>query len=231
MEQELLFVGAVMKNEKLHIIVTDDHRLFRKGICALLEDFDFVGKIEEAGNGKELIDLIKNGEGVPDLVLLDINMPVLDGIETTKHLKARYPDIRIIIISMEEDVQLVSHLVDQGVDGYLLKNADPDELELAIRMILKNEFYFSTSLTGSFIRNSKAGDENAIKKVSELFTDRELDVLEMICKEHTAAEIAEKMVLSARTVEGYKRKLLAKSGTRNVAGLVIFAMKNHLVVV
>jgi len=220
-----------MRNEKLHIVVTDDHRLFRKGICALLEDFDFVDKIQEAGNGQELIDLIKQSSNIPDLVLLDINMPVLDGVETTKYLKARYPDIRIIIISMEEDVQLVSHLVEQGVDGYLLKNADPDELELAIRMIQKNEFYFSASLTGLIIRNSKSGDKNVNAGVSELFSDRELEVLEMICKEFTAVEIAEKMMLSARTVEGYKRKLLAKSGARNVAGLVIFAIKNHLVIV
>jgi len=220
-----------MDNVKLHIVVTDDHRLFRKGICALLEDFDFVDQIEEAGNGQELIDLIKQSKNIPDLVLLDINMPVLDGIETTKLLKARYPDVRIIIISMEEDVKLVSHLVEQGVDGYLLKNADPDELKLAIRMIQKNEFYFSASLTGSIVRNSKTSDNNENKSVSGLFSDRELEVLEMICKEFTAAEIAEKMALSVRTVEGYKRKLLAKSGARNVAGLVIFAIKNHLVIV
>ena len=220
-----------MKSENLHIVVTDDHRLFRKGICALLEDFKFIERIEEAENGKDLIEMIEAGKEIPDLILLDINMPELDGVETTKYLKARYPDIRIIIISMEEDVQLVSHLVDEGVDGYLLKNADPDELDLAIRMVMKNEFYFSSSLTGSFMKNSKTGRDSTDKKASELFSDRENQVLELICKEYTAAEIAEELMLSARTIEGYKRNLLAKSGTRNVAGLVIFAIKNHLVVV
>ena len=131
-----------MNKDKVNIIVTDDHKLFRKGICALLADFDAVDKIEEAGNGQELIELIQAKNEMPDLILLDIQMPVMDGVETTKYLKARYPDIRIVIISMEEDVQLVSHLVEEGVDGYLLKNADPEELELAIRMIMKMSFIF-----------------------------------------------------------------------------------------
>ena len=221
-----------MEKDKINIVVTDDHKLFRKGICALLSDFDFINDIDEAGNGAELIDLIKQKTEIPDAVLLDINMPVLDGLEATRHLKARYADLRIIIISMEEDVQLVSHLVDEGVDGYLLKNADPEELELALRMIMRNEFYFSSSLTRAFLRSTTSRDESKKSPlVVDQFSERELQVLELICKEHTAAEIADKLSLSPRTVEGYKRSLLAKSQTRNVAGLVIFAIKNYLVVV
>lgn len=221
-----------MKKDKINIVVTDDHKLFRKGICALLSDFDFINEIDEAGNGAELIDLIKQKPEVPDAVLLDINMPVLDGLGATRHLKARYPELRIIIISMEEDVQLVSHLVDEGVDGYLLKNADPEELELALRMIMRNEFYFSSSLTRAFFRSSTTREESAKpSNAADLFSERELQVLELICKELTAIEIAEKLSLSARTVEGYKRSLLAKAQARNVAGLVIFAIKNYLVVV
>ena len=220
-----------MNKDKVNIIVTDDHKLFRKGICALLADFDAVDKIEEAGNGQELIELIQAKNEIPDLILLDIQMPVMDGVETTKYLKARYPDIRIVIISMEEDVQLVSHLVEEGVDGYLLKNADPEELELAIRMIMKNEFYFSSSLTGALLRSTKSKKATSPSFGLETFTERELQVLDLICKELIAAEIADKLSLSARTVEGYKRSLLTKSKTRNVAGLVIFAIKNHLVLV
>ena len=221
-----------MSKDKLDIIVTDDHKLFRKGICALLSDFEFVNEIDEAGNGQELIDLINAREATPDLVLLDIQMPVMDGVEATKYLKSKYPEIHIVIISMEEDVQLVSHLVEEGVDGYLLKNADPDELELAIRMIMKNEFYFSSNLTGAFLRSTRTQNSSkASAGKSDLFSERELQVLELICKELTATEIAEELSLSARTVEGYKRSLLSKSETRNVAGLVIFAIKNHLVLI
>ena len=123
-------------------------------------------------------------------------------------------------------------LVVEGVDGYLLKNADPEELELAIRMVMKNEFYFSSSLTSALLKNSGSKNVTQQNVVNlELFTERELQVLELICKELTAAEIADKLSLSVRTVEGYKSNLLTKSGTRNVAGLVIFAIKNHLVTV
>ncbi|WP_167619904.1 response regulator transcription factor [Maribellus sediminis] len=218
-----------MDKAKLNIVVTDDHKLFRKGICALLYDFDFTNDVKEAGNGQELLDLIDSSGEVPNLVLLDIQMPVMDGVEATERLKAKYPDLRIIIISMEEDVQLVTHLVDKGIDGYLLKNADPEELELAIRMTMKNEFYFSSSLTGAFMRGSKTVSPVKDVNNADLFSERELQVLELICKELTASEIADELSLSARTVEGYKRGLLSKSNTRNVAGLVIYAIKNQLV--
>ena len=218
-----------MNTDKLYIIVTDDHRLFRKGLCALLEDFNMVDKIDEAENGKTLLEMIEQGDQIPDLVLLDINMPELDGVETSKILKEKYPEIRIIIISMEEDVQLVTHLVDIGVDGYLLKNADPDELELAIRMTSKNDYYFSSSLTNSLLRSSRKEKKLGTRSQSVQFSDRELEVLELMCQEKTAAEIAEKLSLSKRTVEGHKQSLLFKSEARNVAGLIIYAIKQNLV--
>ena len=128
---------------KVDIVVCDDHKLFRKGMGALLSDFEFIGAISEAGNGVELLKLLDNLDETPDLILLDINMPEMDGIETTKQLKKSYPNIRILILSMEEDSHLVSFLVSEGINGYILKNADPEELELAIKMVMKNDFYFS----------------------------------------------------------------------------------------
>ncbi|HPF50120.1 MAG TPA: response regulator transcription factor [Draconibacterium sp.] len=218
-----------MTNGKFDIIVTDDHRLFRKGMCALLSEFDDVGLTGEAGHGEELIQQIKLGEISPDLVLLDINMPVMDGVETTRYLKAHYPGIRIIILSMEEDVQLVTHLIGEGVDGYLLKNSDPDELEHAIRMVMRNEFYLSTSLTGAIFRGGTATDKVGVPEFD--FTERELEILQLICEQFTATEIAEKLLISARTAEGHRRKLLEKSKSKNMAGLVVFAIKNKLVVI
>ncbi|WP_163323047.1 response regulator transcription factor [Draconibacterium mangrovi] len=216
-----------MSDQKVDIVVIDDHKLFRKGMVGLLDDFDIVENIYEAGNGIELLELLSELDKKPDLVLLDINMPEMDGVEVTGHLRKDYPDIRILILSMEEAPQLVAHLVNEGVNGYLLKNAEPDELELAIKKVLKNDFYFSGSLSGAVLQGLK---KNTTKDSAFLLklTKRESEVLKLICEELTATEIGEKLGLSARTIEGHKYNLLEKTKTKNVAGLVIFAIKNNL---
>lgn len=215
-----------MSKEKVNIVVCDDHKLFRKGMSALLSDFEFIEDIYEAGNGVELLNLLDELDECPNLVLLDINMPEMDGVEATKQLKEKYPGIRILILSMEDDSQLVSLLVNEGVDGYLLKNADPDELELAIKMVIKNDFYFSSSLSGGIL-NALKTNNNASRTTEKLnLNEREVLIIQLVCQELTAAEIGNKLSLSTRTVEGYKRKLLEKTKTKNMAGLVIFAIKN-----
>ncbi len=218
-----------MTKPKINIAICDDHKLFRSGLCALFADFDMVDEIYEAGNGVELLELLKRDGVKPDLILLDLNMPVMDGVETTKNLKVLYPDVHIVILSMEDDAQLVSLLIGEGISGYLLKNADPEELELAVKMVLKNEFYFSSALSGavlSSLRTRKSVEKN-IERLD--LNKRELDILILTCKELTASEIARELVLSPRTVEGYRSSLLEKTGTKNIAGLVIFAIKNSLV--
>ncbi|WP_319479085.1 response regulator transcription factor [uncultured Draconibacterium sp.] len=216
-----------MSEQKIDIVVTDDHKLFRKGMVGLLDDFDIVENIYEAGNGLELLELLDKLDKKPDLVLLDINMPEMDGVEVTGHLRNDYPDIRILILSMEEGPQLVAHLVGEGVNGYLLKNADPDELELAIKKVMKNDFFFSGSLSGAVLQGLK---KNATKDsgLQLKLTKRESQVLKLICEELTATEIGEKLGLSSRTIEGHKYNLLEKTNTKNIAGLVIFAVKNNL---
>jgi DNA-binding NarL/FixJ family response regulator len=215
-----------MIKEKINIVVCDDHKLFRKGMSALLSDFEFIGDISEAGNGIELLNVLDRLEQIPDLILLDINMPEMDGIETTKQLKRNYPGIRILILSMEDDSHLVSFLVNEGINGYILKNADPEELELAIKRVMKNDFYFSSALA-SAILNAVKTKSNIRKTVEKIdLGEREILIIQLICQELTAVEIGNKLSLSARTIEGYKRKLLEKTGSRNMAGLVIFAIKN-----
>ncbi len=218
-----------MSEAKINIVVCDDHKLFRKGITALLSDFDNVGEIDEAGNGVELLKLLKELETKPDLVLLDINMPEMDGMEAAPKIRENYPDMKIIILSMEDDTQMVTFLINEGVNGYLLKNADPDELELAVKLVVRNDFYFSSSLSGAVLAGlrTSANKEKAIEELD--LNSKELDVLKLTCKELTAAEIGDKLALSARTVEGYKRKLLEKTKTKSMAGLVIFAIKKGLV--
>jgi DNA-binding NarL/FixJ family response regulator len=215
--------------EKISVVITDDHKLFRKGMSALLSDFDFIDEILEAGNGKELVALLDAAEKLPDIVLLDLNMPVMDGVATTPIVRKRFPDLKIIVLSMEDDAQLVGHLVNEGINGYVLKDADPYELELAIKKVVTNDFYFSGSLSEAVIKGYKHRPKSSEQANLPKLTVREQEVLHLICKEHTAVEIGKLLLLSARTVEGYRRKLLAKTGTKNMAGLVIYAIKNNLI--
>ncbi len=213
---------------KINIIIADDHKLFRKGIIALLEDFVFVDQINEAENGKELLTLLKGMEKLPDLILLDLRMPVMDGVEAHQQIRELYPDIKVVILTMEDDEQFILHLIGQGVNGYLLKNTDPDEMETAIQKVIINGFYFTEDISAMVMRSlhKKDKQENVFKPD---FTDRELVALELICKEFSNAEIAKKMDISIRTAEGYKQKLLDKSGAKNIAGLVVSAIKYNWV--
>lgn len=216
-----------MKNT-IDVVITDDHKLFRKGIKALLSDFEFVEGIYEAGNGVELLELLGSLDPLPDVILLDLRMPEMDGIEAQKRVKRLYPGVKIIILSMEDDEHIVLKLVEDGVNGYLLKNADPDEMEFALKKVVEEDFYFSNRLSELIVKNTARKNKVKIEN-AEYLTQKELIVLELICKQYTAAEIAKELNLSARTIEGYRRKLLEKTKSKNLAGMVVFALKNNLV--
>ena len=209
---------------KINIAIADDHKLFRKGIIALLSDFDFIGEISEASNGAELLEILSEMKTLPDVILLDLRMPVMDGVEVQQKISILYPDIRIIILTMEDDEQYILHLIGEGVNGYLLKNADPDEMERAIQKVVENGYYFSDDISTLVIKNLKK-KEKTETIFNPDFTERESQVLELICKEYTNGEIAEELNLSIRTAEGYRQKLVEKSGAKNIAGLVILALK------
>ena len=213
---------------KINIAIADDHKLFRKGIIALLSDFDFIGEISEAANGAELLELLGEMKNLPDVILLDLRMPVMDGVEAQQRIRILYPDIKIIILTMEDDEQYILHLISEGVNGYLLKNADPDEMELAILKVVKNGYYFSDDISALVIRNLKK-KEKTETVFNPDFTERELQALELICKEYSNAEIATAMDISIRTAEGYRLKLVEKSGAKNIAGLVVLALKYNWV--
>lgn len=216
-----------MEGKKIKIVVADDHKLFRKGIIALLEDFDFIDEIDEASNGLELIDMLEKMENRPDVILLDLRMPVMDGVEAQQRIRKLYPDIKVIILTMEDDEQYILHLINEGVNGYLLKNADPDEVEFAIQKVVEKGFYFSEDISKLVMKGLVSKDKHDMSIVLDL-NEREVEILKLICKEFTAAEIADKLNLSVRTIEGYRQKLLDKSGAKNMAGLVVFAIKHNL---
>lgn len=214
--------------DKVDIVVTDDHKLFRKGIMSLLSDFDFVENIYEAGNGKELLDLISQLEKLPEIVMLDLRMPEMDGFEAQRQIKELYPSVKVIILTMEDDEQFIIHLVHEGINGYLLKNADPEEMEMALKKTIANGFYFSHEISDVVLRGLVNQTKTKLAFMEE-FSDREKEVLELLCKEYTAPEIADLLSISVRTVEGYRSKLIEKCGVKNIAGLVLFAYKNRLV--
>ncbi len=216
-----------MEDKSISVVITDDHRLFRKGIRSLLEEFHFIDHIYEAGNGLELLELLKLLKSPPGIVLLDIQMPVMDGIEAHRQIRKLYPQQKVIILTMEDDEHFIMYMISEGVNGFLLKNAEPEELEEAITKVYINDFYFPAELSKLVIKSASQKKFEA-KNLPD-FTEREMEVLDLICREFTAPEIAEKLEISARTVEGHRRKLLEKSGAKNIAGLVVFALKNKLV--
>lgn len=214
--------------EKINIVITDDHTLFRKGMVALVSDFTFAGEISEAGNGAELLDLLAHAEQLPDVILLDLKMPVMDGVDAHSKIKQLYPDVKVIILTMEDDEQYILHLILEGVNGYLLKNADPDEVETAIVKVIEKGLYFPENITDIVMKNL-AKKEKPEVVFNPGFTEREQEVLTLICKQYTAAEIADELNVSVRTAEGYRQKLLEKSGTKNTVGLIINALKYNWV--
>lgn len=216
-----------MDSNNIEVVIADDHKLFRKGIRSLLEEFPLISKVYEAGNGMELLELLKQLDTLPEIILLDIQMPVMNGIEAQKRIRKLYPLQKVIILTMEDDEHFIMHMISEGVNGYLLKDAEPDELEEAIVKVVKNDFYFPAGLAQLVLKSTR--QKHNLKQDLPEFSERELEVLDLICREFTAPEIAEKLEISPRTVEGHRRKLLEKSGTKNIAGLVVFALKNNLV--
>lgn len=218
-----------MKKLKINIVLTDDHNLFRKGLKAILNDFDFINHIYEAENGIELLKLLKTLERDPDIIFLDLRMPEMDGIEVFPKIKQRYPGIKVVILTMDDDEQIILHMINEGANGYLLKNSEPEEIETALKKLIEQEFYFGDDIKDLILRNHQL-NRRPIYEHREELNLREIEILQLICRGYTAAQMAERLSLSARTIEGYRRKLLEKTGTRNIAGLVIFAIKNNLIV-
>jgi len=215
---------------KLNIAIADDHVLFRKGLVGLLEDFEFVGQVIEASNGLELIELLKEASPRPDLVLLDLRMPVMDGVEATDKIRELFPNLKIIILTMQDDENFIVYMIEKGINGYLLKDVEPDELEKALVTLSERDYYFNEKLAdlavkGLFLKGRKP----AGIYYDTLFSERELEVMRLICEEYTNTEMAEKLNVSKRTIDSHRNSLLEKSGAKNAAGLVLFAVRNGIV--
>lgn len=182
----------------------------------------------EANNGEEL--LANLAEAAPDVVLCDLKMPVKDGIDTTKQITKDYPHIRVIILTMYEDERFVGHLMDCGAAGYLLKSTDPSEIKKAILEVMKTGFYLNPFVNKVLVKKNYSRQKFNPSLTTEIVvTDREKEVLTLVCLEFTAAEIAQKMDISSRTVEAIKDRMMERFGVKNSVGLAFFAMKNQLI--
>jgi DNA-binding NarL/FixJ family response regulator len=214
--------------EVIKVAIADDHKIFRKGVILSLRPFTNIKFVMEAENGNELIEGLAAAD--PDVILMDLRMPGKDGIETTKVVSKQFPQMHIIILSMYEDERFVSHLMENGANGYLLKNAEPNEIRRAIMDVHEKGYYLNSFVNRILLKKAHSKQKVVPSLNNEItLSDKEKDVLKFICMEFTAQEIAQKMDISPRTVEAIKDRLMERFGSKNTAGLVFFAVKNNLV--
>ena len=212
----------------IKVAIADDHKIFRKGVILSLRPYTNIKFVQEADNGDELLEGLPTAE--PDVILMDLRMPQKDGIETTKIVSKLYPHIYVVVLSMYEDERFVYHLMENGANGYLLKNAEPQEIRKAIMDVYEKGYYLNNFVNRILLKRTHAKQKVVPSLNSEItLNDKERDVLRYICMEFTAQEIAQKMEISPRTVEAIKDRLMERFGSKNTAGLVFFAVKNNLV--
>ncbi len=212
---------------EIKIGIADDHKIFRKGVILSMRQYTNLRFILEAENGEDLLQKIP--ENVPDIILCDLKMPIKDGIDATKAITKLYPKVRVIILTMYEDDRFVGHLMDCGAAGYLLKNTEPSEVYKAINDVKRTGFYLSPFVNRILIRKNYSKQKfNPSLSSEAVLSEREKEVLMLVCMEYTASEIADKMFISARTVEAIKDRLMERFGVKNSVGLVFYAMKNRL---
>ncbi|MCX2451273.1 response regulator transcription factor [Pedobacter sp. PLR] len=218
-------------NKLIKIAVTDDQVMFRECLVNNIKSFGNMDVMFEAGNGLELLNAMKEcGEIKPDIVLMDLNMPEMNGMEATKKLKIAYPDVRVIVLSVHGEEKHVSRMIQQGVNGYIAKNSELSELKNAIETTYNNGFYFNEMVLKT-LQSGKLLNKTNLRgfDAGSSLTQREKEILGLICEELTTAEIADKLSISLRTVDGHRNNLLVKTGAKNVAGLVVFAFKHKII--
>jgi len=205
----------------IQVALADDHAILRKGLAELITDFEDMQIVADANNGKELLEKVNKAGTVPDIFILDINMPVMNGYETAKQIRKSWPDARILALSMYDNEFNVIRMLRCGANGYVLKDAEPAELKKAILEIIEHDFYHSEIVTGRLLRILHDNEGDSDLELSE----NEILFLGYCCTELTYKEIAEKMFKSPRTIDGYRDALFGKLGVTSRTGLVMYAIK------
>jgi len=210
----------------LKIIVADDHPLFRLGIKTLLTQLDFVDEVKEAENGVQVIELLKGN--FFDIVFMDVIMPVTNGIDVTKKIKKEFSRTRVIALTMYEDQRHILEMFEAGASGYLLKNTNTEEIKNSIFKVMNNQVCFSNQLSENYLKLLIGKLKLNVFANGEL-SKREKEILLLICNQHSTKEIAEKLFLSEKTISWHRENIMLKTGSKNMAGLVMYAYRHRLI--
>ena len=218
-------------NEKIKIFLADDEELFRKGIYFLLNREENIEILFEASNGKELIDKLKEStqENLPDIIMMDLKMPLTNGVEATNIFHKDFPQIRIIALTSYNTKSFIANMINVGAASYLVKSSTPHDMLKTINEVAKKGFYYSESVMEVIHQDVLSSGSSRTILDDDFLTLREKEILELICKQYSSTEIADMMCLSTRTIDGHRNNLLLKTQSKNVAGLVIFAIQNKIV--
>lgn len=214
--------------DKIKVIIADDHALFRTGVKTSLSFYKDIEIMGEAENGMQLLNLVKFLK--PDIILLDIQMPIMDGIATLPEVKKILPDVRIIMLTMNDDVSMISRLMEIGANSYLTKNSDSETIYQAIKTCYENEFFFNEYTNKAMLAGlrNKKNDMPAYNEEADL-SEKEKNVLKLMCEEKSTKEIADLVEISPRTVEAIRDRLKIKTGAKSTAGLILYAVKHGIV--
>lgn len=217
--------------KKIKVLIVDDHQIIRDGLRKYINGIEEIEYVGEAENGKQALEFVEEND--VDIVLSDLNMPEMDGLELTEAVIANHPDVKVIILTMLDEPHYIKQLMGSGAEGYLFKNSGVEEVKKAILRVSEGETYLSNEVTESLTQYVLKRKKNKPKPSKFGFdanlSERELEVLELIIKEKTNKEIADKLFISVRTVDAHKRNLIEKTGSRNIAGLVMYAITNQLI--
>lgn len=212
---------------KIKVAIVDDHKLFRSGLANLIKAINSDFEITlQADHGKHLLEELKKVKVLPDLILVDINMPVMDGFETVRNLKEEYPKIKLLVVTMNDDDTSLLKMLRLGIKGYMSKDVEPEDLETAILNMIDKGFHYTENMTSQLIGTIN-GDKSELEKQDTL-TEKETRFIELACSEDTYDKIADKMCLSVKTIDNYRASVFDKLGVKSRVGLVMYAMENGL---
>lgn len=220
--------------DKIKVGLVEDQYLFREGMKAILGTWDDIDVIFESAEGYSISDKLKAGTNIPDVMLVDLSLPPqgqmeFSGQQVTEYLTQAYPSMKIVILSVHDDENFINQLIECGAHGYLVKDCNPQEVYDAVVSVYNKGSYINERTLKAIQRNM--GRKTPVRKTNAQITKREEEILQLVCQQFTAEEIAEKLFLSVKTVNGHRNNLLQKTGSRNVTGLVLYAVRNNIITV
>jgi DNA-binding NarL/FixJ family response regulator len=215
---------------KIKLLLADDEELFRKGISFLLQRQDNIQILYEANNGSEVVEYLKSSSIHPDIILMDLKMPLLNGVEATKLINKEFPSIKIIALTSYNTKSFIANMIEIGAASYIVKNSTPEEMITTINQVIEKGFYYNEEVLNVIQDNLITNNRKNIFFEDIILTKREREILELICYQNSTQQIADKLFISPRTVEGHRNNLLLKTDSQNSAGLVVFAIQNKIVI-